>query len=264
MNYSVVVDAGYDLPAELELAKPHVVDLSIIEGENVYRSSEVTTQQVISWLKEGKRLTTSAPSPGEWLKAFKLVEEPIIAVTISSKLSASYRNALIAARMSKKKIYVVDSLNVTIGEGILVYKALLYSQSKDPEWVVEHLLSLRSRIRLYLTVGSMEFLARSGRIPWFVGKVGEMFNIKPVLKIEDGEIKKERLTVSDPVTVITSLVKNPSGPLFVGATEPVREFERLYSRMKEVYSEVYSITVNPVISVHVGPASYGVAYVEGK
>ncbi|NPA86708.1 MAG: DegV family protein [Candidatus Diapherotrites archaeon] len=262
VSFSVVTDSVYTLPPELQLRDIPVAEVSIIIEDEAIPSSQIEAIEVIRLLKEGKRVTTSAPSPAEWLRVFKEAEEPVVAITVSSKLSASYNNALIAARMAKKEVYVVDSLSATIGQGLVVYKALLMAEEGvPPQEAVEKLKDIASRTRIYLSVGSMEYLARSGRIPWFVGKIGEFLGVHPILEVSDGVIKKKGVARKNVPEHLASLLEPHEGPVIVGYAEPLPEVDKLEQLLRERADEVYRAYVCPDIAVHVGPGSYGYAFI---
>ncbi len=261
VRFSVVTDSVYTLPPELD-ADISVAQVSVIvDGEKVIPSKDITAQEVVELQREGHSVTTSAPSPAEWLRVFNEAEEPVVAVTVSSKLSSSYNNALIAARMAKKEVYVVDSLSATIGQGLVVYRALLLSEVAEAKDAVEKLKDVARRTRIYLSVGSMEFLARSGRIPWVAGKLGEFLGVHPILTVEDGVIKKHSTVLRHPARKIASLVEDVEGPVIVGKVEPLKESDELLAILKEKGFEVYETFTCPDIAVHVGPGSFGAAFI---
>ncbi len=264
VNFSVVTDSVYTLPPELDVEIPVAQVSIVIDGEKTIPSSQITSLDVVRLQREGHTVTTSAPNPQEWLRVFKGAEEPIIAITVSSKLSSSYNNALIAARLSKKEVYVVDSLSASIGQGLVVYHALLLSEETEAPKAVEILQDTTRRTRIFLSVGSMEFLARSGRIPWVVGKLGDFLGFHPILKVEDGVIKKHSLVRSHPGRYLANLVQNYEEPVIVGKVEPLKESDTLLALLKEKGIEVYETYTCPDIAVHVGPESFGVAFVEKR
>ncbi len=264
VSFSVVTDTVYTLPPQLEVGEVKKAQVTIVvDDRETHLSKDLSAVEVVELQKRGHRLTTAAPSPGEWLKAFNEAEEPIVAIAVSSKLSASYNNALIAARMSRKEVHVVDSMSATIGQGLVVYRALLLSgKGEEVELAVKELQDVAKRVRIYLSVGSMEYLARSGRVPWIAGKLGEFLGLHPILTVEDGLIKKHSVVRSGVPERLASLVREPEGPVIVGKVEPLKEADELYALLKERGYEVYDVFTCPDIVVHVGPGSYGVAYIE--
>ena len=264
VRFSVVTDSVYTLPPELDVELPVAQVSIIIDGEKTVPSSELTSLDIVKLQREGHSVTSSAPNPKEWLRIFNEAEEPIVAITVSSKLSSSYNNALVAARLSKKEVYVVDSLSATIGQGLVVYRALLLSETTGAKEAVKILEDVARRTKIYLSVGSMEFLARSGRIPWVVGKMGEFLGFHPILKVEDGVIKKHSLVRTHPGRYLANLVQDFEEPVIVGKTEPTKEADALLSLLRERGVEAYETYASPDIAVHVGPESFGVAFVEKR
>ena len=265
VGFSVVTDSVNTLPPELTPREIPAAQVSVIVDDEIYPSQKVSSLDVSRWLKEGRKVSTSAPNAAEWMRIFNGVEEPILAITASSKLSSSYNNALLAKKLSGKDVMVLDSLSVSIGQGLVVYRALLMSEEGfDISEAYKELEALRHRVRIYLSVGSMKFLARSGRIPRLMGSLGELLRLHPILSVEEGEIRKKGIARSNVVEDLLSLIEKPSGPVVVGKVEPLREEEELFLGLRKKGYEVYETYVCPDVAVHVGPRSFGYAFIQSK
>ena len=91
----------------------------------------------------------------------------VVAILLSSKLSGSYQSACVAAGMVEgvERLHLVDSLNVTIGEGLLVREAVrLRDAGASAAEIVEHLEQLRPRVRFLAFVGTLKYLKMGGRV----------------------------------------------------------------------------------------------------
>ncbi|MBD5131620.1 MAG: DegV family protein [Clostridiales bacterium] len=115
----------------------------------------------------------------------------VIAITLSSKLSGTYNNACAAASKFNGKVRVVDSLNASAGERMLFEYALRLI--KDGETNVNKLADIldekKHKICFLALLGTLEYLKKGGRISAAVAFAGEVFSIKPVISITDGEVK---------------------------------------------------------------------------
>jgi len=199
----LVVDEGADLPPEIiEKHQMAVVpvkmdwpDLEDLPGENTFQKMREAEKRGIKSF--GK---TSQPSPKDFLEAFKKQLErfdKILCITLTSKLSGTYNSANQARNLllpeQKERIFIVDSLNASCGEGLSDLKVIdLIEQGKGAEEIVKELEKFIPQVRLYGMVEDPKWLEASGRIPstlanWFrrMQKIG----VRPILGIKKGVIK---------------------------------------------------------------------------
>lgn len=117
--------------------------------------------------------------------------DEIIAITISSKLSGTYHGAADAAKHFAGKVFVVDSLNVCIGERILCQYAIkLVKEGKlTAAEIVDELEIKKTKIELLAVLDTLVYLRKGGRISSVTAFAGEMLSIKPVISIVNGEVK---------------------------------------------------------------------------
>ena len=192
MAVRIITDSGFDIPGELD-PRLTVIPLSITFGTTTYADGvDITNNRFYELLIESDELPkTSQATPYVYAQAFDEVKEAgdeAVVITLSSKLSGTYQSAVTAAS-DYEGIYVVDSKNVTIGQGILVQYALkLAEEGYDAKVIAEALEDARERICLLALLDTLEYLKRGGRIPKSVGTIGELLSIKPVVGVEDGEV----------------------------------------------------------------------------
>jgi len=199
----LVVDEGADLPQEIiEKHQMAVVpvkmdwpDLENLPGENTFQKMREAGKRGIKSI--GK---TSQPSPKDFLDAFKKQLEKfekILCIALTSKLSGTYNSANQAKNIlgpeGGERIFIVDSLNASCGEGLSDLKAIdLIEQGKDIEEIVKELEKFIPQVRLYGMLEGPKWLEASGRISstianWFrrMQKIG----VRPILGIKKGVIK---------------------------------------------------------------------------
>ena len=137
--------------------------------------------------------TTSQATPYVFTEAFqKAVDagEDVVVITLSAKLSGTYQSAILAAEEFPGRVYVVDSLSVALGSGILAEYALsLADQGLDAAAIAAKLETERTRIHLVALLDTLEYLKRGGRISKTVALAGGLLSIKPVISLDGGEIK---------------------------------------------------------------------------
>ena len=194
MSVKIIVDSAADLTPAAKKGVAYVVPMSIIFGDTEYQDGvTLTSEQFYEKLAAGDCLpTTSQPTPAAFEEVYREATadgSEVVMITISSRLSGTYQSATIAAE-DFPGVYVVDSRNAALGEGILAEHALtLAEQGKNGAEILEILMEQRKRIRLYAIVDTLEYLKKGGRISPTVAFVGGMLNVKPMICVEDGEIK---------------------------------------------------------------------------
>lgn len=113
----------------------------------------------------------------------------IIVITLSSKLSGTYHSASVAAEGYEGQVFLVDSLSVSVGAGVLAELALMLSRSGLPaESIYKRLLVERENVKVVAMFDTLEYLRRGGRISPTAAFAGSLLSIKPVISVRDGEI----------------------------------------------------------------------------
>lgn len=194
MSVRIIVDSTTDLP-EQTARRVTVVPLTIHFGEQQYVSGvDIDGRKFYEMLVEGDVLpTTSQPTPYAFTQVFQEAVDAgdtVVCITVSSKLSGTYQSACIAAADFPGKVFVVDSLTVAIGGGILTEYALsLTDKGMDAEEIAWKLMQKREKVRLLALLDTLEYLKKGGRISSAVAFAGGLLNIKPVIAVADGEVK---------------------------------------------------------------------------
>mgnify|MGYP000713082778 CR=1 FL=1 len=190
-----ITDSASDMNSSREDVT--ILPLHIRFGEEEYADGvTISHKEFYEKLIECDTLpTTSLVSPAVFEEAYeKAVSagETVIVVTISSKLSGTCQSARIAAEDYEGKVFVIDSMNATIGERILVeYGLQLKDQGKSAEEIVSILEKEKSKIHTMGLLDTLEYLKKGGRISKTVAFAGGLLNIKPVISITDGAVVLE-------------------------------------------------------------------------
>lgn len=193
MNVRILADSSADVTKETR-EKITVIPLNLFFGEEEYKDGvSITYQEFYEKLVEYDDLPhTSQANPDTFASYFEEVkenDETAVVITLASTLSGTYQSALIAAEDYEDRICVVDSLNATIGSGILVELAVKYAESgMSAKEIAKNLEEERDKICLMGIVDTLEYLKKGGRISKTAAVAGEVLGIKPVLRIKDGEI----------------------------------------------------------------------------
>lgn len=224
----IITDSASDFPTPYP-DNLTVIPLTIHFGEEEYRDGvDINHAAFYEKLASGKSLpSTSLISPGEFQGYFEQAAqagETVIAILLSSKLSGTYQSAVLAAD-GMENVYLVDSLNATLGEAILVQYALrLVQQGMPAAEIAAELEHVKGRITVMGVPDTLEYLHRGGRVSKTVAILGGVLSVKPVLRVTDGVvvmIGKARGSKNANNYLIQEVNKNGvdfSMPFFLGYT----------------------------------------------
>jgi len=277
MAVKIVTDSTSDLTPEIasELGitvVPLNVHFSTEIGTETYRDGvDLKAEDFYRRLEQNKTLpTTSAPAPGIFAAVYdKLAKETdeILSITISSKLSATYKAALDGKELMKGKarLEIIDSLSAMVGLGLIVISAAKAAKAgASLDEVIDVVRSSMGRVDFRLAFDTLEYLRKGGRIGTAQAFLGSALKVNPILTIRNG--------LTEGVTRVRCRAKAVDylGDFVMGfpdieevaiedATTPEEAkilAERLGSRFPS--ERIYWMKVGPVIGTHVGPHVLGV------
>jgi DegV family protein with EDD domain len=274
----VVTDSACDLPDEL-LAELGIglVSLRIRFGAEEYIDRvELSTKDFWSRCTSFDGLPeTSAPSPGQFQEAFEAMvadgAHEVVCVNLSSKMSATIESARQAARALEGRVpvRVIDSLSVSMGEGLIAIEAAqTANRGGTATEVVQAAESAVHKLRLYGVIDTLENLRKGGRIGGAQALLGSLLSIKPVVEVRDGEVQEEskQRTRGKAMRYLADKVGNagPIDRLALFAADP-SDLDELMSLLDRSHSteNVLVGDLGPVIGSHAGPGSVGAAWIPG-
>lgn len=192
MAIRIITDSASDIaPSHPRVT---VVPMTVTFGDTEYRDGiDLDANGFYELLVEGDQIpTTSQISPGTFAEAFEEATadgSDVVCVALSSRLSGTYQSACLAAEGFDGKVHVVDSQNVTVGESVLVHRALqLVDEGLSAEEVAGRLNAEKCDVRLVALLDTLEYLRRGGRVSAASAAVGGMLSIKPVVGVVDGDV----------------------------------------------------------------------------
>lgn len=204
-NFGVMTDSGADF--SLEYQKKH--DLILIPTRIMINDDEfidrenITREEIIDKMINDKaRTSTSVAPPVEF---YRIIDESlkkyekILFFSISSKMSATYNNAILTAKKLKTdQFFAIDTQSVSWGMSLLIDHAIIRrNQGVTIEKVIEEIKEMMNSLKLFFVVDTLEYLRRGGRIGAAKSMLGKLIGARPILTIEEGEIK--------PITTVRSL-----------------------------------------------------------
>ena len=272
----IVTDSTADVPPTLATALGiTVVPLNVHFGRETYRDGiDLTTDRFYEMLTSHQiHPTTSQPSVGTFLETYERLSaeaDHIFSIHISGKLSGTLNSAQLAQAAYPPgrdgcRITVIDSKLASLGLGLVVIRAAEAvrdgATAAEVYGLVERLLS-RTHVRFF--VETLEYLQRGGRIGRAQALLGGILSIKPILKIEDGEVHPVE-KVRTRGKAIERLVE------FVGSFREIERLAIVYvntpddamqvcDRVQSAVSSERIIVgpIGPVIGAHIGPGGLGV------
>lgn len=275
----IVTDSSCDLPDEIvDRHDISVVPLTIRFGSNEYVDrTEIDTDGFWTRLEEGAELPeTAAPSAGSFLDTYsRLVEDGadgILALCLSSELSATYQAAVIAAERftetSSIPVRVLDSRAVSMGLGLQVIAAA-EDAARDLE--LEE-MSIRAMARPAFTtviaaLDTVEFLKRGGRVGSASALIAGLLDVKPLITLADGVIgpagRVRTRTKATQRIVDECLARAGSGNLSIfGGRAP--QLDDVIARIEsETGASVIRAELGAVVGTHAGPGVLGMAHLAG-
>jgi DegV family protein with EDD domain len=170
----------------------HVIPLHVVINNEFYKETvDITEQEFYERMKveEGK-FQTSQTSISDFVDLYKELKENYdfgIAIHASSLLTGTYQSSVMAAEMEDFKLFAIDSQTGSFPLSFLIKKGIdLVEQGFDVNEVVTQLKGLREHTRLYLVPSNLDQLQKSGRVSGGQKILASLFNIKPILSIEEG------------------------------------------------------------------------------
>lgn len=277
----VFTDSTNDLSPELIKENGiEVIPLYVgFENGETYRDGvDVTPKEMYELVKKfGKLPKSASPSPKAFYDAFKpYIDEgkDIIYVGISSGLSATVQNAMIAAQeFPKGRVEVVDSMNLSSGVGLLVLKAVDYAnEGLSVQKAAEKVREKVPKVRTEFVIDTLDYLYMGGRCSALQSFMSGIFKIKPIVKVVDGKMilgEKPRGKIEKGIDImIGHAVKNKDNIELdrimvthsLGCT--MNEYIRDEVMKKIGPQNVYITDAGCVISSHCGPGTVGILYIE--
>ncbi len=289
---AIVMDSScYTTREFIEENNIKVVPLSV-NFENVSYTEGVedidTVVEIFSRIDQTSKLPkTSQPSAQEFISVYENLKKEgfteIVVFTITSHLSGTFQGAVTATNMfleenPEMEIRVFDSNNVGPGSALVVREVSKIIQNEgsiETKKINEIIEFYAKNVELFLLVDTLDYLSYGGRISASIAAIGNLFGIKPLLKIDAGEFKEhakprsrkkayqEILKQYDLYTQDTS-VEYEILSAHANAEKEIKKLVKIVAdSKKELNVEVNNTTIlGPVVSIHVGPDAIGILFVK--
>jgi DegV family protein with EDD domain len=273
---AVVTDSTADFaaisPADLHLT---VVPLTVNWGKDVLRDGvDIAARELYGRLRHDPTVPhTAAPPLGIFEDLYERLlreHDTVVSVHLSSRLSATCSVAATAARnVDADRINVIDSTTTSVGLGWLAQRgAELAGNGATAEVIQQEIADLVPRLRLFLTLDTLEYLRRGGRIGRTQAFLGGLLNVKPILQLRDGEvlpIERVRARASSlrRLSELAGDVRTASAVAIVHGDCP-GEAAALRASLAGGNDRIPVVETGAILATHTGPGLLGVGWIVGS
>lgn len=274
-------ESGADLPKELvEKHQIQVVPMHVVMEGKDYLDGELSVEEVFDYHSRTKKIpSTAATNEHEYQALFKQIradfpESIIVHIGYTSKASASFQSALIAAE-DFENLYLIDTLNVTGGLGaVVLYAANLLEQepSIEPVQFIGKIEAIVPKTRLAFLPGSLDFLKAGGRVSNIAYIGGALLKIKPCIELKEGKLVSTTKYRGNMSIVAEKLMRDYLKQYDIDRKQlyliySIGLAESIKNRMEEVakeagFEKVTWMQAGAMISTHAGPGGFGIAGIE--
>jgi len=274
----LVTDSTCDLPPELiKKYNIQIVPIVIQVGKKSYLDQvEIKPKDFIHILEtSSEKLSTSQPDPALFKKVYDKAAqsyESIISLHISEKLSGTIQGARMGCKDMEyvNKIHIVDSKTSSVALGLLVTEAAkLIQEGFRLEEIINRLKDAVNNVKIFISIPTLKYLIRSGRLSKTKGFLGTLLNLKPIITVNsDGYIVEatkvigQKRVIYKTVGLAIQFAKSVKNPRFGITHVAAPELAQWYGyKIRNVFnsSKVIIAEASPALSVHIGIGGAAIA-----
>ncbi len=278
MKIKIISDSTCDLSKELikkyDIA---IVPLTVIKDDKAYSDGVTITPAEIfeHFANDGTLCSTTAMNMEEyteWFQKYANDYDGVIHISLGSAFSSSHQNACLAAE-ELENLRVVDSQNLSTGQGLVVLKAAELAETcEDLDTLYEQIKAFAERVETSFLLDQLQYMVKGGRCSTVAALGANLLNLKPCIEVKNGKmsvVKKYRGNyakclasyVSDRLCDRTDIDR---GALFVTNTPVTDECMDAVKEAVNAYADfdnIYWTQAGCTVSCHCGPGTLGVIFV---
>lgn len=283
MSVKIITDSTSYIPKEyIEKYNISIVSLNVVLNGKSYREVDLENNFFYKEMDKCSSIPTSSqPSVEEFYNIFENIVkngDDIVGLFISSEMSGTYSTANLVKNMilenyPDRKVEIIDSRSNCMQMGFAAIEgARTAKEGKDIFSVIENINSVINTSRFLFVPDTLDYLKKGGRIGGAAALFGAILQIRPILTVENGvttvlnKVRTKKKAVDKIVeTVINDVTNKGIGKMIVHHINCEEEGKELANRLKEKLNiEIAIQSIGPIIGLHVGPKSIGVAYYTEK
>lgn len=274
MKTRLVTDSTADLPAEIcQRHQINVIPITlVIDGKSYLDGIDISRSEFYARMPNMQTpASTAAPSAGSFIACYERLfaegAEEIISVHTAAALSGIYNAARLAAENFAGRVQVIDSQQLSLGVGFQIMA--LAEKLKDGEKlknITKFLNIFRKKFTLIAILDTLEYLRRSGRVSWAKARLGSLLQLKPMIRLHEGEVENlgavrtTRLANLRLLEMLQGLGElDQIAILHTNAEARARAFWHSYAPHQA--EPPFLINVTPAIGAHLGPNGLGFAVI---
>lgn len=280
MKVKIISDSTCDLPQEIiDRYGIVITPLTVTLGDNSYKDgTEMDVSQIYDFVDAtGELPKSSAVNVAEYLDVFDYWNKEgyaIVHINISSELSCSHQNALIAAG-SFSNVYVVDSKSLSTGQGLMVmHAAEMAAEGKTADEIFHSCIDMAEKIDTSFIIDSLEYLYKGGRCSALSMFGANLLKLKPCIIMKEGKLFPDKKYRGSFKSVSKSYIQDKMMGrddidlcrVVLVHTKCTDEcLENAYNTVKELAGEGCEIlvtTAGSTITTHCGPNTLGVMLIK--
>lgn len=276
MKIAYITDSTIVLPDSIRQHPDiHIVPLYVVKGDTPYKDGvEVNAETVYEWIDAGERVSTSQPAIGDFVTLYEELKQTYdmgIALHLSSDLSGTYSASVQGAEIAEFELRALDSRAGIYTMGLLLEELIERVERGDALPDVEAYIKQRVEdVRIELTLQNLTQMQKGGRISKSKALIGNMLQLKPVLRFEDGLIvpyqtvrtyKKAQAHLFDVIREAIASGECKDVSIFHGN---VPELAESWKRELGDAVPIRVDTLAPLLGAHTGSGSIGISYLKAK
>ncbi len=280
---ALVLDSACDIPADiLERDYVHMVPVKVLFGEKSYIDKiALTPEHYYDLLRTmtDRPATTSQPAPRDFEKVFSFLTghyRNVVYLGLAGALSGTIESARSALEQVKNRdsVHIFDSRSVTIGAGLIARRVAEEIEKETPyEEIIAMMNRLIERVRILITIPSLEALIRSGRLSRTRGLIAQLLKLRPLLTIDSqGRIVKAAMVrgVETGRKKIVQILRSRLGEgtttdfaiAHVDSLETAEWFKDRIGYYFQSERDIFILDASPALATHTGFGTVAVAYFE--
>lgn len=273
MPTGIVTDSTSDIPVHL-LKKYNIfqIPVDLMLGNQTYLDGfDLSRNDFYNQLPSLEQLpTTGAPASGRFQALYKKIIDQgytkIISIHAASNLSGIFNAARLAALDFSQQIEVIDSQQLTLGLGFQVIAAEAAQENRSIPTILDMIVSIRERVRVFALLDTFEYIHRSGRVSIAKARIGSILNIKPILELKEGRVVNRGLARAriKGIQYLGEILRELGdlenlAVLHTNATQDGKDFTQQFA--PRGIQNPLLVNVTTIIGTHVGPNGIGFAAV---
>lgn len=272
--FRIVTDGAADLPQgwEKEFDIP-IIPINIHFGEETYlQYIEMDLEGFYNKISTGSVFPkTSQPSPHQFVEFYKEIAQPgdtVLSIHVTSKLSGTYASAVAAAEELKDQYNIIpfDSTGGSIGIGFMCRAARQMERNgKSLDEILQYLEDVRGKVEITLTLDTLEYARRSGRVGTLSAALASVLNVKPIAKLEDGvvnmvdKVRTRKVALAKVLEMGKQVFGNQPVHLGVMHARDPQSAQNLMEEAKKLfnYKDAVLADLSVSLAINFGPGTVG-------